>query len=120
MRGIGADRQGTRVCTDGDGASSGARAWRMPQPVGVMTDGPAPGGALRVMDGQGLSWRVTVPLDHGEREACGTRADGRRLMSMAAGSLVAVLPMSTWSVVILGRSGCNRLKQGQDHCHDAQ
>ena len=62
MRGIGADCQGSGVCADGDGASSRARAWRMPEPGGVMTDGPADGAALRVMDSQGLGWRIGASL----------------------------------------------------------
>ena len=39
-----------------------------------MADAPAECAAPRVANGHGLGWRVTAPLNCGEREACGHRS----------------------------------------------
>ena len=54
--------------------------------------------------------------------------DGFHWIAMAADSVVDSPPLSDWSTdiladrprLILGRSGSNSLKQGQDDCQEAQ
>ena len=45
---------------------------------GVLTGGPGQGAAAGVADAERLRGGVTAPLDRGERETRGARADGRR------------------------------------------